>query len=86
MKLPGQLVLLKTQAKLGLLNKENTIEYQKQKQLTNLKQNTKGAGFTTADKQLDILDSRGQSRFQKGTEYLNLATKETENRFAKSSS
>jgi hypothetical protein len=73
----------KTQAKLGLLNKENTIEYQKQKQLTNLKQNTKSAGFATADKQLNILDSRGQSRFQKGTEYLNLATRETENRFAK---
>ena len=73
----------KTQAKLGLLNRENTIEYQKQKQLTNLKQSTKGAGYRTAGKQLDILESRGQGRFQKASAYLDLAQKETENRFAK---
>ena len=73
----------KTQAKLGLLNRENTIEYQKQKQLTNLKQSTKGAGYRTAGKQLDILESRGQGRFQKASAYLDLARKETENRFAK---
>jgi len=73
----------KTQAKLGLLNRENTIEYQKQKQLTNLKQSTKGAGFATAGKQLDILDGRGKSKFQTATQYLDLASKEAENRFAK---
>ena len=73
----------KTQTKLGLLNRENTIEYQKQKQLTNLKQSTKASGFATANKQLNILDSRGESRFQKASEYLNLASKESENRFAK---
>ena len=73
----------KTQAKLGLLNRENTIEYQKQKQLTNLKQSTKGAGYSTAAKQLDILDGRGKSRYQTATQYLDLASKEAENRFAK---
>ena len=73
----------KTQAKLGLLNRENTIEYQKQKQLTNLKQSTKGAGFATAGKQLDILDGRGKSKFQTATQYLDLASKEAQNRFAK---
>tara|TARA_X000001388_G_scaffold24369_1_gene16898 strand:+ start:72 stop:1814 length:1743 start_codon:yes stop_codon:yes gene_type:complete len=73
----------KTQAKLGLLNRENTIEYQKQKQLTNLKQNTKGAQFDTAGKELEILQSRGQGQFQKASEFLNLAGKEAENRFAK---
>jgi len=73
----------KTQTKLGLLNRENTIEYQKEKQLTNLKQSTKGAGYRTADKQLDILESRGQGRFQKASAYLDLASKETESRFAK---
>jgi hypothetical protein len=73
----------KTQAKLGLLNRENTIEYQKQKQLTNLKQSTKGAGYSTAAKQLDILDGRGKGRYQTATQYLDLASKEAENRFAK---
>ena len=73
----------KTQAKLGLLNRENTIEYQKQKQLTNLKQNTKTAEYRTAGKELDILESRGQGKFQKASAYLDLAAQETENRFAK---
>ena len=73
----------KTQAKLGLLNRENTIEYQKQKQLTNLKQSTRGAGYSTAAKQLDILDGRGKGRYQTATQYLDLASKEAENRFAK---
>jgi hypothetical protein len=73
----------KTQAQLGLLNRENTIEYQKQKQLTNLKQSTRGAGYRTAGKELDILESRGQGRFQKASAYLDLARQETENRFAK---
>jgi hypothetical protein len=73
----------KTQAKLNLLNRENTIEYQKQKQLTNLKQSTKGAGFATAGKQLDILDGRGKGKFQTASQYLDLASREAKNRFAK---
>jgi len=74
----------KVQAKLGLENRENTIEYQRQKQLTNLKQATKGAKYRTAGIQTDILDSRGSSDFQKGTQYLNLTSSESKNRFAKS--
>ena len=73
----------KVQAELGLLNRENTIEYQKQKQLTNLQQSTRGASYQTAGKELDIIQSRGLTNFQKGSEYLNLAGKEIENRFAK---
>ena len=73
----------KVQAELGLLNRENTIEYQKQKQLTNLQQSTRGASYQTAGKELDIIQSRGLTDFQKASEYLNLAGKEVENRFAK---
>jgi len=73
----------KTQSKLNLLNREDTIEYQKQKQLTNLKQNTASARFSTAGQQLDILNQRGQSRFETASEYLDLAGKEKQNRFAK---
>ncbi len=73
----------KVQAKLGLENRENTIEYQKQKQLTNLKQASRSADFRTAGVRTDILDSRGSSDFQKGTQYLNLTTSESKNRFAK---
>tara|TARA_R100000234_G_C4994763_1_gene177275 strand:- start:38 stop:1798 length:1761 start_codon:yes stop_codon:yes gene_type:complete len=73
----------KVQAELGLLNRENTIEYQKQKQLTNLQQSTRSASYQTAGKELDIIQSRGLTDFQKASEYLNLAGKEVENRFAK---
>tara|TARA_B100000212_G_scaffold161287_1_gene121233 strand:+ start:1248 stop:2945 length:1698 start_codon:yes stop_codon:yes gene_type:complete len=73
----------KVQAQLGLENRENTIEYQKQKQLTNLKQARRGADLRTAGIQTDILDSRGSSDFQRGTQYLNLTASESKNRFAK---
>ena len=73
----------KTQAKLGLLNRENTIEYQKQKQLSNLQQSTRGATYAKAGKELDILEGRGKSRYQTANQYLDLASKEAENRFSK---
>ena len=71
----------KTQAKLGLLAKENTAEYQKTKQLVNLKQNTTSARYRTGGEQINILDRRGKTRFQQASLQQGLAEREAERRF-----
>ncbi len=71
----------KTQAKLGLLAKEETDEYQKQKQLVNLIQNTKSAEYRTGGEELNILDRRGQTDFQKASLKQGLAEREANRRF-----
>ena len=81
----GSAGFAKTQAKLGLLSKENTAEYQKQKQLVNLKQNTTAAGFRTGAEELNILDRRGQTRFQQASLGQGLAEREANRRFQKAS-
>ena len=77
----GSAGFAKTQAKLGLLAKENTAEYQKQKQLTNLKQNATSAKFRTGGEELNILDRRGQTRFQQASLGQGLAEREANRRF-----
>ena len=79
----GSAGFAKTQAKLGLLSKENTAEYQKQKQLVNLKQNTTAAGFRTGAEELNILDRRGQTGFQQASLKQGLAEREANRRFQK---
>ena len=81
----GSAGFAKTQAKLGLLSKENTAEYQKQIQLVNLKQNTKSAGYRTGSEQINILDRRGQTRFQQASLGQGLAEREANRRFQKAS-
>ena len=73
----------KTQAKLGLLAKEETAEYQKSKQLINVKQNTKAAKYRTAEEELDILNRRGETRYKQAGIGLNLAKEEADARFRK---
>jgi len=73
----------KTQAKLGLLSKENTAAYQKAKALTNLKQNAKGAEFQVGKEQLEILNRRGGTQYQKASIAQSLAEKEGNRRFQK---
>jgi len=71
--------------KLGLLQQEDSIESQKQKQLINLKQNTESAKFAQAGTKIGMIDKAGSAQFEQATNVQDLFVKESERRFKKAS-
>ena len=75
----------KAAQKLGLLKQEDTIESQRQKTLTSLKQNTASARLQKAGTQLNLVDKSGRTDFEKASIVQDFAISEAANRFKKAS-
>lgn len=68
---------------LGLKDARGELNYQKDQQLTRLKQTAEGARFDQAGKQLELVDASGSTDYRKASITQELLDKEAANKFKK---
>jgi hypothetical protein len=73
----------KTRAEFNLSEKEQALDYAKNKQLINLDQQTASAGFAQSGEELKVLSRRGGAEYEQANIAQGLAEKEANARFQK---